>query len=338
VRAGNPFYVSHIRSELDVPREWYLDARAGRLYYMPESGAPPADIVAPVLGRVIEIRGASHVTLRGLKIRHAADTPDQVAMRTQADGAIFLESAQHCAIERCEISNVDGYAIWLHLDSRENNIMDNSISHTGAGGVLLTGARFSYLLDSDVYDPRPEVAGYAPMLNCIVGNEISYGGEVRYYSSGVHLDSRPESLAWEPGNLIAFNHIHHMARNGVFAFRHQGGNIIAYNRMHDLMLMVQDGGGVHFATTNPSAAPNLILGNVIYDVKSVKRDPSGPVRRLASESIWTGGPSTHASKITSFTGPTARRCFSTAAGTTKSSTTSSPTIPSALWNGVIVPT
>jgi parallel beta-helix repeat protein len=276
VRTGNPFYVSYIRSELDAPREWYLDMRAGRLYYKPESGAPPEDVVAPVLGRVIEVHGASYITLRGLTIRHAADSPDQVALRTQADGAIFLESARHCTVERCRISNVDGYGVWLHLDSRENQIVENIIEHTGAGGVLLTGARFSYLLASDIYDGRPEAAGYAPILNRIVGNEISYGGEVRYYNSGVHLDSRPESLAWAPGNLIAFNHIHHMARNGLFAFRHQGGNIIAYNRMHDLMLTVQDGGGIHVSTTNPSAAPNLILGNVIYDVKSVTRDSNGP--------------------------------------------------------------
>jgi hypothetical protein len=40
-------------------------------------------------------------------------------------------------------------------------------------------------------------------------------------------------MTMEPGNCIAHNHFNDLSRNGVFAFRNQGGNVVEYNHIHN---------------------------------------------------------------------------------------------------------
>ena len=61
----------------------------------------------------------------------------------------------------------------------------------------------------------------------------------------------PANMAMEPGNYIAHNYFSDLSRNGIFAFRNQGGNIIEYNHIHDAMKTTVDGACIHFATMNP---------------------------------------------------------------------------------------
>ena len=106
----------------------------------------------------------------------------------------------------------------------------------------------------------------APVGNVILGNHIHRGGVIRAYCSGVHLDSRPLALSQVQGNYVGFNHIHDMPRNGIFAFRNQGGNIFEANHIHDVLQRTNDGGAIHLASMNPLCAPTHIVDNRIYRV------------------------------------------------------------------------
>ena len=274
IRAGNQFFVEGVQAELDQPGEWHLDTVAGRLYYWPENGDPSKlQIVAPVLDRAVELAGdhsgparVEYITLRGFTFTDLDYTVGHVAMRTTQDAAVRLMNAWHCGIEDSRFSNIGGYGVWLHLDSRYNRVVGNEMAQTGSGGVLTTSARFAYATDDMVYDPDPAVAHFAPLRNEISHNHIHDGGVIRRYCAGVHLDSRPLSTALEAGNLVAHNHIHDMPRNGIFAFANQGGNIFEYNDIHDVIQVVDDGGGIHIATMNPLAAPIFVRGNLLRHI------------------------------------------------------------------------
>ena len=76
-----PFYVENVLEELDSPGEWYLDRREDKLYYMPTEGMDleNAVIEPALLQRVVQIKGTRNrpvkfITLRGLRISHAAST------------------------------------------------------------------------------------------------------------------------------------------------------------------------------------------------------------------------------------------------------------------------
>lgn len=292
---GSWFFIEGVREELDAAREWFLDTTSRRVLYRAGQGRDPdgMEIVAPRLNCIFKFQGdvnagtqVEHVILRGLAFRHTTYTLGHIEARVNTDAAVLLENASHCRIEQCRFENIGGYGIWLHLDSCDNTIDGNTITDAGGGGVLLTSARFSYMDDSKLFTPGAAAAKVAPLRNQITRNHIHHCGRIRYYNSGVHLDSRPAETALAAGNRIANNFIHDMPRNGIFAFRNQGGNIVEYNRIENIMLATEDGGGIHFATMNQVAAPNRIANNLVADVWGWRQLRSGGRERHIARGIY----------------------------------------------------
>jgi len=292
IDSGSWFWIEGVQAELDEPNEWFLDPITGRLYYMPTNGVDPntLEIVAPYLNRLINVQGdvnagthVQQVHFDGLEFRYTDFTIGHIESRVHTDTVIMFENTRDCSVRNCHFENIGGYALWLHLDSQRNVFDRNTVRNSGGGGVLLTGARFAYMDDSKIYTPGEAAAKVAPILNEITRNTVEHCGKIRYYGGGVHLDSRPFSLTMAPGNYIAHNHFNDLSRNGVFAFRNQGGNVVEYNRIHNCMQTTIDGAAVHFATMNTLNAPNYILNNWLYDVWGYEQKPDGnPVRRLGN--------------------------------------------------------
>ncbi len=295
--AGNRFFVSNVFEELDEPGEWYLDTRAGRLYYWPRADTPDmgrAVVIAPVLDRIFHLRAdvegkerVRHINIRNLHFAHTDYTVGHVEMRTAQDGCVMLECASDCSVENCTFTNIGGYAVWLHLDSCRNTIKANTVAEAGAGGVLLTSARVGW---GGLFDSRKAAADFAPVQNTIADNHIHHSGVIRKYVSGVHLDWRPRSMAGSPGNVVARNHIHHMPRLGIMGFTNQGGNTLESNHIHHVMLESDDGGGIHLNTdANFSTATTVIRNNLIHDVQGPKIAHDGTLSRRLGFGVYLDG-------------------------------------------------
>lgn len=289
---GNWFWIEGVREELDQPGEWFFDREARRLHYLPAPGVHPntLDIVAPALTRLVNAQGdvnasthVRHVHFEGIEFRDTEFTLGHIEARVHTDTAVMFENTLDCSVRNCRFENIGGYALWLHLDSRRNKFDRNTVRHSGGGGVLLTGARLSYMDDTKIYTPGEAAAKVAPILNEITRNTVEHCGKIRYYGGGVHLDSRPFAMSMEPGNLISHNYFNDLSRNGVFAFRNQGGSVVEYNHIHNAMQTTIDGACIHFATMNHLNAPNFILNNWLYDIWGFEQKPNGkPTRKLAN--------------------------------------------------------
>jgi hypothetical protein len=140
--------------------------------------------------------------------------------------------------------------------------------------------------DSKIYTPGEAAAKVAPILNEITRNTVEHCGKIRYYGGGVHLDSRPFNMSMAPGNYIAHNLFNKLSRNGIFAFRNQGGNVVEYNHIHNVMLTTVDAGCIHFATMNTLNAPNFILNNWLHDVWGYEQKPDGNVARRQAHGVY----------------------------------------------------
>lgn len=289
---GNWFWIEGVREELDEPGEWFLDAETGGLSYMPEPGVDPNSlkIVAPFLNRIVNAKGdvnagthVEQVHFERLGFHHTTFTLGHIEARVHTDTAIMFENTCDSSVKNCMFENIGGYTLWLHLDSQKNVFDRNSVRHSGGGGILLTGARLSYMDETKIYTPGEAAAKVAPILNKITRNNVEHCGKIRYYGGGVHLDSRPFDMTMAPGNYIGHNHFNDLSRNGIFAFRNQGGNVIEYNHIHNAMQTTLDGAAIHFATMNTLNSPNYILNNWLYDIWGYEQRPSGkPVRKLAN--------------------------------------------------------
>lgn len=292
---GNWFWIEGVKDELDEPGEWYLDSDKGRLYYMPEKGQNPNDLkfVAPNLNRIFYLQGdvengthVEYVNFKGLEFRNTTFTLGHIEARVHTDGVVMFENVQNCSIENCHFENIGGYALWLHLDSKNNVFHRNTVLNSGGGGVLLTGARLSYMDDSKIFTPGEAAAKVAPYNTRITHNTVKHCGKIRYYGGGVHIDSRPASMAMMPGNYIAHNHFQDLSRNGVFTFRNQGGNVVEFNEIHDCMQTTIDGACIHFASMNRFNAPNYIMNNYLYDIWGYEQKPDGKPHRTLANGVF----------------------------------------------------
>jgi hypothetical protein len=292
---GSWFWIEGVQSELDEPNEWFLNPATGRLYYMPTNGVDPNSlkIIAPYLNRIVNAKGdvnasthVQYVNFDGLEFRYTDFTLGQIEARVDTDTAIMFENTSDSSVRNCRFENIGGYALWLHLDSQRNVFDRNTVSYSGGGGVLLTGSRFAYMDGSKIYTPGGAAAKVAPILNEITRNTVEHCGKIRYYGGGVHLDSRPFSMTMSPGNYIAHNHFNDLSRNGVFAFRNQGGNVVEYNHIHNCMQTTIDGAAIHFATMNTLNAPNYILNNYLYDIWGWSQQSSGTPSRSLGNGVF----------------------------------------------------
>ena len=285
IQAGNYFFIKHVLEELDAENEWYLDYSSGRLFYMPKAGQDPnaMEFIAPVTGLLVHLNGddgsdtggsgrVQYLNFSSLTFKHAADTIGRVEMRTPTDGAFKLTMACNNTIDNCVFTATEGFGVWLHLDSRENTISNCEIYDNGAGGVILTTPVIGY---GGVYDSRPGVRNYAPLRNSILRNRIHDGNQVRVNGAGVLLESRPASTAMMAGNIIAYNDIYNMKRQGIFGFQNSGGNLVAYNRIANIMLESADGGAINFAEMTNLAAPTIVYNNYVDGVIGLRRTGPG---------------------------------------------------------------
>lgn len=299
---GSWFWIEGVKEELDMPGEWYLNHEEGKLYYKPLQGTSPNDseIIFPYLNRIFYLKGdiekgiaVKNIQFQGFDFRHTTFTLGQIEARVHTDCAVMFENTQYCSMTDCHFENIGGYALWLHLDSRNNVFDNNTVKNSGGGGVLMTGARLSYMDDTKIYTPGEKASKVFPILNRITRNTVEHCGKIRYYGGGVHIDSRPASMAMEAGNYIAHNHFSDLSRNGIFLFRNQGGNVVEFNEIHDCMQTTIDGAAIHFATMNRLAAPNYIMNNYLYDIWGYEQLPGSKPRRTLANGVFLDWATSH---------------------------------------------
>ena len=127
IRPGDRYYVQGLIEELDAPGEWYLDTRAGTLYFWPPEGARgPLAVTVPRLATIVEIGpGASDITLRGFTFEASSGT------------AIVLHGTRNCRVAGNTIRNVGDYrgsGVAVN-GGTGNGVVGNDIYATGAHGI-----------------------------------------------------------------------------------------------------------------------------------------------------------------------------------------------------------
>jgi parallel beta-helix repeat protein len=221
---GNRFLVENVLEELDQPGEWCLDSEEGVVYFWPPSEPiERLEIVAPLLGRLIDLNDTSHITIRGFHLTETVGGDNQhppggengygpmfpLAGLKYCGEAVRLQEADHCVVEDNTLYGIGGNGVYLKGYTYRNVVRRNQVSHTGANGICLLGSKDKH-----------------PINNRVSANFIHHTGFFDKYSAGIFLGI-------SGGNTIDHNLIedvpHHainLANNG---FRR---NIIEYNKIH----------------------------------------------------------------------------------------------------------
>jgi hypothetical protein len=254
-----PFYVENVFEELDAPGEWYLDCRAGNLYYMPAEGIDlKTAVVEPaLLQRVIQFRGTKanpvhHITLRGLWIAHGASTyfepysPAGMGDYTiHRGGAVFIEGAEDILVDCCSLEGNSGNGFYVNCHARRVKLCNSRVVDIGESGICFTG-KDNYRTDKGFKCP---VCGFQHWwswdalsaddipLDCEASNNLVHDVGVFAKQCGGVFIANSQRIH------VIHNHIYNTPRaginvnNGVY-----GGHLFSLNDVHDTVRETSDHG------------------------------------------------------------------------------------------------
>ncbi|MBN1347083.1 MAG: right-handed parallel beta-helix repeat-containing protein [Phycisphaerae bacterium] len=313
------YFVQGVREALDRAGEFWRDPETGDLFFWP--GKLPIEslgVVAPTVTRILAVVGPKCETpvhdlvFRGLDLAiskfgdtfvETQGTHGQTPWNEPAnkEAAVYLEHAERCAVEFCEISNA-GYSgislVWL---GRQNRIYGNHLRDCGFHGVLLSGYRAEFGTKMDLNRDNEVsnnwihhcgrlvgqgsgifvwASGHNKLEHNLIHNSPRYGICVKGQRWGGEFPKAigAEAINWDNHwdflhsreNLIAHNDVHHVSEdsedNGFISFWGVGkGNVVDHNLIHDSHRTL---GGLGMAVYLDDAADYLtVTNNVIYGIE-----------------------------------------------------------------------
>ncbi len=288
------YHLENFAEACDSPGEWFLDRKRGVLSYRPLPGERPdrAQIVAPYLRRLVEVRGEPEkgrfvegLALEGISFQHA-DWDLEKTKCAQMQAAVFLGAAifgkgvRRCTFTRCEVAHVGEYALWLERGCKENRVVHSEFRDLGGGGIRIgpEGVLGEEHLQSGfntVDNCWIHHGGYAfsPAVGIWVGqsgdNTLTHNEISDLYYTGI-------SAGWSWGygpslahrNVIEENHIHDLGfgvlseLSAVYTLGIAQGTRIRNNLLHDTYDYRYGSWGIGL---DEGTSNVVVEGNVVYN-------------------------------------------------------------------------
>ncbi len=249
VSEGARYYVYNLLEEIDMPGEYFIDRKTGKMYfYMPENVTDESTIriTRNDNSSLINIGNIENVTIEGITITGSMST------------GVRLEGNNN-VIKNCEVSNTGSYGIQVR---GTNNTVDSCYIHDTNVGVLLEGGV------TDTLTP---------------GNNVVTNCEITRFSR-TNKTYTPAVSIYGVGNKVTHNEIH----NGEHTALTYSGqkHEISYNEVYDVCKEVDDAGALYVGRTWTNRG-NKIISNYFHDIQS-NIDVNVPISALYFDDHFAG--------------------------------------------------
>ena len=139
------YIVWNIKEGMTTPGQWYIDRTQRKILYWPLPGETPENIRAllPTRNFLVKMEENSDgITLENLQFLCAGAPVSNTGYATvNITGAILATKASNLTMKGISVRNVAGWAV--KVTGSHIGLEDSEFSHTGAGGVYLTGEKIS---------------------------------------------------------------------------------------------------------------------------------------------------------------------------------------------------
>jgi len=256
-RKGARWYALNLLTELDEPGEWYLDRRSGILYFWPPAPIESARTYVSVLDRMMLLKDASYITIRGLILEFNRGT------------AVMVEGGSHNRIDACTIRNIGGTAVVIS-GGVDNGVAGCDIYNIGESGISLTGGDRRTLTPSGHFAVNNHIHHYSRAARTYRTAVSTAGVGNRIAHNLIH--DAPHMAIGLNGNehVIEFNEIHTVCMDtddaGAFYMGRDWtwrGNVIRYNYFHHIGRF-HGHVGVQSVYLDDWASGSTVFGNVFY--------------------------------------------------------------------------
>ncbi len=257
-RKGQWYYAFNALSELDAPGEWFLDRKAGVLYFLPPAAVHPGDAVVSVLPRVMTLKKTAYLTVHGFIVEASRGTP------------VVLKGADHCRIEACTIRCTGAGAVSIG-GGRDSGVAGCDITGTAKGAVSLYSGDRKTLTPARLYADNNHIHHYSYWWR-MYGPAVGIGGVGNRVRHNL-IDNAPHCAIMFGGNdhVIEYNEIHSVCyesndAGAIYAGRDwtMRGTVIRYNYLHHINGF--RGRGCVGVYLDDMFCGTSIYGNVFYKV------------------------------------------------------------------------
>lgn len=301
-RAGQRFYYLNVLEELDQPGEWFLDRKAGKLYFWPPMSAVGRDSVEPTSEQSEPSNASASATkqqeARGpipsrTKMGSTESRPTQEVVLSLLDQPLIrLTGASHIAVRGLVLEATRGSGVEIN-GGAGNRIIGCRLQNLGNLGVTITGGTNHGVVSCDVFDTgdggvslsggdrQTLTPGGHFVENCHFQRQARWS---RCYAPAVQLSGvghrvshnlmhdHPHCAILFTGNdhLIEFNDIHHIALEtgdvgAIYIGRDYSfrGNRIRHNYIHETGGVGMGSMGVYM---DDCVSGTEVVGNVFHKV------------------------------------------------------------------------
>ncbi|HOD84598.1 MAG TPA: right-handed parallel beta-helix repeat-containing protein [Phycisphaerae bacterium] len=258
-RKDQRYYALNLLCELDAPGEWYIDRKAGVLYFWPPTAGASARVVLSLMDQpLVRLDRAADVTLRGLTLEACRGA------------AVSISNCIACRVSACTLRNLGGSGVSIRGGSA-CGVSGCDIFNVGASGVSLSGGDRNTLTAGGHFATNNHIHHFGRLKRTYSGAIHVHGVGNRAANNLIH-DAPHLAVAFGGNeNVMELNEIHHVCQEtgdvGVFYTGRDWtvrGNVLRHNFIHDV-----SGPGLWGAQgiyLDDAASGSIVIGNVLYKV------------------------------------------------------------------------
>jgi len=242
----NRYVVWNTKEGITKPGQWYLDRKAGKVYYLPRENETleTSTFVVPTLDKLIQINHASNIEISNIEFR-SNNSPLIVGGfgAKWFDGAINFENSKNLIFNNLSFCNLTTHAL-KGVKCHNVTISNCNIHDIGGIGIRFIGS------DSKITN------------NLIHDVGLVYPSTIALYVNVTDPNAKAEwQMGKEEGNiLIDHNEIYNAPYVGICSGGHD--THITNNRVSKVVQVLTDGGGIYV-----TFCKNLVLkGNFVSDI------------------------------------------------------------------------
>ena len=226
IKKGSLWAAVNLLEEIDVPGEWYMDAKTMTMYYYPPYELTKEDRfeIATFDSNFISFNGAKYVTIEGVGLTTNADDPQVRSFNTKGGNGIYISgSSSDITIKNCTLSHIGMHGIYI--ETKNVTIDGCVIYNTGWDGIYCDNCG-----NRNTLTPSNVV-----IKNCDISNPCRNTGNNAY--GGIILSKNTVDVT------IKNNLIHNCENNGI---RYGGnGHQIFNNEFYDVVTQTVDAGAIY---------------------------------------------------------------------------------------------